>query len=456
MSAVTDQAQKRAERHAPAEDPARSLTEETWRDVVAAMDRTYSELVEYQELLESRNRELDDMRAFMASVFASVSDLLLVVDRNRRIARTGGAIGAILQADADPAVGTALADLVLPADHAALFDTIDAVTRDGAPRHVEMRFLTPGDPAPLELSVSARRDARGRSQGVVLVGRPLGELRAAYRALEASHQALKQAQGQLVQNEKLASLGRLVAGVAHELNNPISFVYANTHALEKYTSRLETYFDAVQQGRSRPELVALRDDLHLERTIRNLRTAIDGAREGAERVRDIVEDLRRLSAEGTGETVPFDLETTARTAADWVVRGTKTPVRIGFAGQAACKAVGNPGQVQQIVMNLVQNAIDALADTEDPEIVLQFCEEAGSVGLKVIDNGPGIPDPVAAAIFDPFFTTKPVGEGTGLGLSISLKIAENHGGSLRLERTAPKGSCFALRLPAGSCAEDLA
>lgn len=429
------------------EEPLQGFNEETWREVVAAMDRTYSELVDYQELLEKQNRELDEMRQFMASVLASVSDLLLVIDRDRRITRTGGAIAAILKTDRDPPVGTSLDTLVAETDRAVLAATIDDVSRDRAPRHVEIQFVTPDGPAPLELSVSARLDPRGRSQGVVLVGRPLGELRNAYHELEASHQALKQAQSQLVQNEKLASLGRLVAGVAHELNNPISFVYANTHALEKYTARLETYFEAVQAGKSRPELVALRDELHLDKTIRNLRTAIDGAKDGAERVRDIVEDLRRLSAEGTGEAVAFDLMTTARTAADWVARGTKTPVRIAFAGEARARALGNPGHVQQIVMNLVQNAIDALAETPEPEIAIQICEARECVTLKVIDNGPGIPEAVAASIFDPFFTTKEVGKGTGLGLSISHKIAEDHGGALDLARTGPSGSCFQLTLP---------
>ncbi len=431
------------------DEPAHVFNEETWREVVAAMDRTYSELVDYQELLEAQNRELDELRQFMSSVLASVSDMLIVLGKDRHIERTGGAIKRILELAEEPPVGTSLDMLMEPDQVEELFQVIDQVMRDRTARIVECAFNTPNGPAPLEISVSSRLDLRGRSQGVVLVGRPLGELRNAYRELEESHLALRNAQSQLVQNEKLASLGRLVAGVAHELNNPISFVYANTHALEKYTTRFETYFDAVQAGYDRPALVALRDELRLDKTVKNLRVAIDGAKDGAERVRDIVEDLRRLSAEGPSETVRFDLLTTARTAADWVVRGTKTPVKVKFESDAQMDAIGNPGHVQQIVMNLVQNAIDALIDTNDPLITIGVFPRDGAAILRVRDNGPGIPKTVEPSIFDPFYTTKEVGKGTGLGLSISHKIAEEHGGSLALIETADSGSCFELTLPAG-------
>jgi two-component system sensor histidine kinase HupT/HoxJ len=431
------------------DEPLRTLDDQTWRDVVTAMDRTYSELVDYQERLEAQNRELDEMRQFMASVLSSISELLIVVDRSLGIERTGGAFASILGQESAVPSGTPLSGLLGQEGDTVLRDVIAEVMRSRRPRVVEVGFLTPDGTTPLEVSVSPRLDQRGRSEGVVLVGRPLGELRNAYRELEASHTALQNAQAQLVQQEKLASLGRLVAGVAHELNNPISFVYANTHALEKYTRRFETYFEAVQAGKSRPELVALRDELKLDRTVKNLRGAIDGAKDGAERVRDIVEDLRRLSADGSGEKVRFDMVQTARTAADWVVRGTKTPVKIAMSGAEQAFAIGNPGHVQQIVMNLVQNALDALAETTDPLVTLTAQGRDGKTVLHVTDNGSGISEVDATAIFDPFFTTKPVGKGTGLGLSISQKIAQENGGTLTLARTGANGSCFELSLPAG-------
>ena len=253
---------------------------------------------------------------------------------------------------------------------------------------------------------------------------------------------------QLVRNEKLASLGRLLAGVAHELNNPISFVYASTHALEKYATRFETYFERVQAGASREELVALRAELKLERDLKNLRQAIAGARDGSERVRDIVNDLRRLSASGTGDAVAFDLVDVARVAANWVERGSKANIALRFTGLPSLTLRGIPGHVQQIVMNLVQNAFDAMEGRAGAALTVHVSTEGPVARLEVIDNGPGVPEDTAAAIFDPFFTTKPVGQGTGLGLSISHKIAEEHGGALSLH-PAPEGTgaCFRLELP---------
>lgn len=437
------------------DQPFQGLNDAAWRDVIAAVDKTYSELVDYQERLEEQNRELDDMRRFMASVLASVSDLLVVVDSAMRIERTGGAFEAILGLEHPPQKGASLDSLLDVMPRSVLEHVISHVMQDREPRVIEVSFPSPSGPTPLEVSVSPRLDRRGRSQGAVLVGRPLGELQNAYRELEDSHSALQAAQAQLVQQEKLAALGRLVAGVAHELNNPISFVYANTHALEKYASRFETYFQAVQDGASRAALVALREELRLDKTVKNLREATQGAKDGAERVRDIVEDLRRLSADGGGDIAPFDLVTAARTAADWVRRGTKTPVRVDFNVPPQLIARGNAGPIQQVVMNLVQNGIDALVETlgieaQEPLVLMTAMERDGQAVLQVADNGPGISDHHQSSIFDPFFTTKVVGKGTGLGLPISRKIAEDQGGTLRLVRTGPEGSCFELTLPLAS------
>jgi two-component system sensor histidine kinase HupT/HoxJ len=117
-----------------------------------------------------------------------------------------------------------------------------------------------------------------------------------------------------------------------------------------------------------------------------------------------------------------------------------------FEGPGKLMALGRPGHIQQVVMNLVQNAADALEGRAEGCITLRLAKEESWAVLEVSDNGPGIPEAMAQAIFDPFFTTKPVGRGTGLGLSISNKIAEEHGGRLRLAATAPQGARFRLEL----------
>lgn len=425
-------------------DPGSALTDTAWVDVLKAVDKTYSELVAYQEELEARNAELDAMRRFMASVFSSVSDVVLVVGRDLRIEEASGSVTDLLGA---AGVGGSLRALVCDADWPAVEAAVRAAAETKRSGAMEANFRTPDGATPLDLSIAPRIGDRGKSRGAVLVGRPMGELRRAYSELAESHRQLKEAQTHLVRNEKLASLGRLLAGVAHELNNPISFVYANAHAMEKSAGRLETYFEAVQSGASRDALVALRADLKLDREMTNLRIALEGARDGAERVRDIVEDLRRLSADGTGEMAAFDLVETTEAAMNWVKRGSRMAARVTTDGPARVTAFGRKGHIQQVIMNLFQNAVDAVEGGADPHISVAFGQEGAEAFVRISDNGPGIPEDKAAAVFDPFYTTKEVGKGTGLGLSISHKIAEEHGGTLALCQSGDGGACFTLTLP---------
>ena len=424
------------------------FSDEAWLSVLAAYDRTYAELASHHALLERQNEELHDQRRFIASILGAVNDIMVVLGRDARIVEASASFAATTRRDPAELAGLRVTE-VFDAEGAARLDAALAeLKRQPAAARFEANVLTPEGPAPFDIALSARTSDRGRLIGAVLIGRPLAELRRAYSELETSHRHLKEAQIQLVRNEKLASLGRLLAGVAHELNNPISFVYASTHALERYVSRFETYFERVQAGAPREELVALRAELKLERDLKNLREAIVGARDGAERVRDIVADLRRLSAAGTGERVAFDLVETAQVAAKWVERGSKSGIEVAFAGLSSLIVRGVPGHIQQIVMNLVQNAMDAMKGQPGARLTITVEKQGDRAILAVSDNGPGVPEAQAALIFDPFFTTKPVGQGTGLGLSISHKIAEEHGGRLALCAVpGSSGACFRLELP---------
>ncbi|MEM9248207.1 MAG: ATP-binding protein [Pseudomonadota bacterium] len=428
-----------------------ALIDQNWSDVLSAVDATYAELVAHQSKLENQNQELDAFRRLFTSILESIKDVMVVLDRDGLVQDASASLEHIMGAETGGLRGRSFQEFFSGADRDTLAGTLEWLRLSKGRMAVEASIQGQEGSVPFDFGISGRYDARRRLIGAVVLGHPLGELRQAYSELAASHDALKSTQAQLVRNEKLAGLGRLLAGVAHELNNPISFVYANAHALERYIGRFETYFAEVESGAARERLIRLREELRLDRALRNLRSAIDGAKDGSERVRDIVDDLRRLSSDGAKEAEPFDLVEVSRVAARWVERGSKSGIMPRFEGAETLQVIGNPGHVQQIVMNLVQNAMDALKQSDDPQIVISIEDDAETARLTVSDNGPGIPAELARSVFDPFFTTKPVGQGTGLGLAICHKIAEEHGGTLTLG-PSEVGSAFCLTLPRGDAA----
>ena len=248
--------------------------------------------------------------------------------------------------------------------------------------------------------------------------------------VEERTRELREIQGQLMQSEKMRSLGQLVAGVAHELNNPIGFVHANLQLLEGYVARL---IEAQQRG-DRAERV--REAIH---------KLLLRSREGTQRVKAIVQDLRTFSRMDQAELGDADLnEEIERTLALMEPRfkgGIAVERDFGELPRVRCL----PGQLNQVFMNLVMNACDAL-DGSGRIAVRTRATETG-VALVFEDDGPGIPLEHRERIFEPFFTTKPVGKGTGLGLSISHGIVERHGGRMSLECPPGGGTMFRIELP---------
>jgi two-component system sensor histidine kinase HupT/HoxJ len=301
----------------------------------------------------------------------------------------------------------------------------------------------------VDFNCSPRRDAAGRRSGFVLVGRPLGELQRAYRQLRESHAALKQAQQQLVHSEKLASLGRLVAGVAHELNNPISFVLGNVQALQRYGERLQRYFEAESSAATPAERQALRAQWRIDKLLADLPSLIDGMSEGAQRTSDIVDGLRRFSAADARELGEVDLRDVVERAIHWIRKGSAPDFVVRWRSPAEpCLLRGSAGQLLQVCMNLIQNAAHACQGVPQGALDIGLVPGPGEHWVLCFDdNGPGIPPDDRSRVFDPFFTTKPVGQGTGLGLSISHGIVEQHGGRLRVEASQAGGARFVIELP---------
>jgi two-component system sensor histidine kinase HupT/HoxJ len=422
--------------------------EQAWIDVIHKMDETYTDLLHYQVELERKNTELEEAQQFITSIEAAMTDVLIVCDFQGRIQRVNTALERIVGKTSSELLNQPFQTL-FTAECIALANSFQRKIRDTAIHDCEITLQGVREPVLLAMNCTSRIDARGRMEGMVLMGRPVGELRKAFSALHQAHEELQRTQQQLVSAEKMAALGRLVAGVAHELNNPISFVYANMHAMQRYAHRIREYLEHLHNDKSPTELQALRQQLRIDHILQDMDSLVSGTLEGAERVRDIVRDLRRFSSGQTEKPTSFDLLHVLETSVRWVVKGSRMEVEILYNPDLpdSVMLAGIPGQIQQVIINLVQNALDAMRQTPQPHLYITVKQTASEAVLILRDTGMGIPPENLLRVFDPFFTTKPIGQGTGLGLSISYGIIGDHGGKLLVRNHPAGGAEFRIRLP---------
>jgi signal transduction histidine kinase len=245
--------------------------------------------------------------------------------------------------------------------------------------------------------------------------------------LEELNRELQSAQLQLIQSEKMASLGQLTAGIAHEINNPLSFVINNHFLISDIAGSLK--------GSQIPDPEKLED----------LGLLVSKSRNGLGRIKNIVNNLRSFSRLDEGEDKLVDLNECIESTLGILEHLFKPPVYLDKKMGKIPMVKGSGGKLNQVFMNLIVNGIDALEG--EGTITLETFEEDGSVKAVIRDNGAGIPQEIQNRIFDPFFTTKEVGKGTGLGLSISYGIIEKHGGKIRMESSEGEGTAFYLSLP---------
>lgn len=427
------------------------VPELAWIEVVQKMESVYADLVNSQVEVERQHAALEDAHQFIRSVLRSMTDVLIVCDLELRVQQVNRALERLTGRSKAELLGTSLYELFDEPSH----ERIDAITEADASVDAEVRLVgRDGEVALLSINSSNRYDSDGSLVGTVLIGRPIGELRRAYEALNAAHEELKHTQAQLVHSEKMASLGRLVAGVAHELNNPISFVFGNMRALQSYGENIQKYLAAIEAGEQTAALTKLRDDLKIQRILDDMDSLIEGSIEGAERVRDIVSDLRRYSTPQSEAVSDFDLTDVIQKAVHWVVKACRNKPDVVYEMPDTMPMSGRKGNIHQILINLVQNAIDVMEGQPQPRIEVR-CQIVGDTAqISVRDFGPGLSEEGLRRIFDPFYTTKPVGKGTGLGLSISYGLAIDLGGSLAAQNHRESGAVFMLSVPQRAVSND--
>ncbi|BDB17944.1 two-component sensor histidine kinase [Pseudomonas sp. CYM-20-01] len=274
------------------------------------------------------------------------------------------------------------------------------------------------------------------------------------QALQLEIDERKHLESQLVQSEKLASLGQLAAGVAHEINNPVGFISSNLSTLDGYFKQLQQMLDAYRQAEDalvpaeqRDQLKAMREDMELDFLKEDIPILISESKEGIGRVIQIVKDLKNFSRVDNDQTWQFanllqGIDSTLNIVASELKYKADVVKRYGPLPEIECLA----SQLNQVVMNLVINAAQAMGP-ERGTITISNGVEGEHVWLEVADNGCGIAPETVQKIFDPFFTTKPVGEGTGLGLSLSYGIVKKHRGDISVSSELGKGTTFRVVLP---------
>ncbi len=276
------------------------------------------------------------------------------------------------------------------------------------------------------------------------------ELEKSNEALKRAYTELQSTQEHLIQTEKMASLGQLVAGIAHEIKNPLNFIYGNTGFLSDYVQKLEKMLEWMEKlgsisARDRAEIERLKEANNYGFIKEDLGTLIDNFTEGARRINTIVSDLRAFSRMDTDAVSEIDLHASLEMSLNLLRNQYKDRVEIHREYGDIPKIQGYSGKLNQVFMNLLSNAFHAVHDKG--EVWIRTRAVAGNVEIEIEDNGDGIPREHLNRIFEPFFTTKPVGQGTGLGLSISYGIIQQHQGMIQVSSLPQKGSVFVVRLP---------
>lgn len=271
--------------------------------------------------------------------------------------------------------------------------------------------------------------------------------------LDAKNVQLKSVQSQMIHQEKMASLGRLVAGIAHELNNPINFVHGNLPYLKEYVEDLKKLVDSIDIEKLPQEqqrkLKELKEKVKYDFLVADLDNIIADLNEGADRIRTIIRNLRSFSrldeAELKEASIHDGLDSSLKILSQYY--GSHL-ITINKDYSELPPVMCNPGQLNQVWMNILANAAQAVEAKEHGIVDIKTTLENGVIVVTISDNGTGIKPEIQSKIFDPFFTTKPVGQGTGLGLSICHSIIERHGGQIELDSKLGHGTRFTIRIPA--------
>ena len=333
------------------------------------------------------------------------------------------------------------------------------VRSDGEVRHVLNRARFVRDAAGRITKIyGTNQDITERKKAEEMLQNLLSELELKNREIEAAYADLKVSHKQILQQEKMASIGVLAAGVAHEINNPMGFIISNLNSLQKYTERLHQYVsiqsDAIealsQHGNGTNESILARTaesrrSLKIDYILDDSESLVKESLEGADRVKRIVQDLKSFSRVDGTEIAPTDINKVLESTINIVWNELKHKATLTKEYGDMPPVPGNHGQLSQVFMNILVNAVQAIP--AHGEIAVRTWADGSRVHVSISDTGCGIPDDQMSRLFEPFYTTKEIGQGTGLGLSIAYDIVKKHHGEIEARSTVGQGTTFTVTLP---------
>jgi signal transduction histidine kinase len=313
-----------------------------------------------------------------------------------------------------------------------------------------------------ELELRVKERTRELSQANLELARAFRELHDAHESLRKTHEELKETQGRMLQQARLASLGQTAAGVAHEINNPLSFVTNNIVVLKREVTDLHDILRLYQRAESTlaeyerdllSRIRELSEEVDLPFVQENLDELLDRSREGLKRIQRIVEDLRDFARLDEAEYKEVDLNAGITATVNILIGlAARRHVVLETELESLPLLLCYPAKINLVVQNLVHNAIDACS--VDGRVVVKSRACRDCVEVEVADDGCGIEPAIQNRVFDPFFTTKPIGAGTGLGLSMSYGIIKDHGGTIDFQSAPGRGSRFSFRIPLAPVRKD--
>lgn len=440
----------------PINFPELAMTLEKASKHVTLLELEQNYLHTLEETVEKRTRELQSRHEELQALFLQVErikaewertmdcvdDIVLLVDTEGRIRRCNRALRNFCAMSYQEILGNNWRSFL--ARHGLQ-------APETSPRGTKIHH-EPSDRWFILTTYPFTEPANEAVSGLVITIVDTSELKRTAEKLSLAYQELQTTQAQMLQREKMASIGQLAAGVAHEINNPIGFITSNLATLGKYVERLSAF--VVRQTEActpfmtdavRGEVAQARQELKIDHILADISPLIAESLDGAGRVRTIVQDLKSFSRTDEWECKPADITECLDSAINIVWNELKYKVTLsrnyGTLPIVSCY----PQQLNQVFMNLLVNAADAI--DKQGTITIDTRHENGEVCIAISDTGSGIPTESLGRIFEPFFTTKDSGKGTGLGLSISYDIIKRHHGEISVESTPGLGTTFTVRIP---------